>query len=495
MLKSISTQNSGRVTLLRSHTTIDNNQRSKKSVSRRMSDVGKNSNLGNIKEDLDSEGLVNLSLSLPRQLSVSDGKSPSSRKSRSPNSKKQEEKRPNTLSLKPPKSVSIEDMSSPATSADITLYSPPSTTALSPSPRSALRKRSPDRRTRPRFQGSMESLDEEEDTREPLDKNLSPRYLPPPPRGGGKSGKRSPKLGELGKKGPIDSIEYPGDVEDDDVGEDVVVLENSMTQTPSPRPRRFQSRGKEEGGSILVNPNATSDSPYLTKKRVAFSSESKSESLSLPLRTVQVEVHYDPPDKNDEDENDKKYGSHEREKMESRETRDGYSQVSKMTMLETNITSKTALLPSHLEKSRNSEVKPNNFDGASVTVKPVSPRNRSATTSGFSDIKQSLSQTNVVGDDDDDRNQLLKYEAHQRTDRRDFPYQMWHDASGERESKFSKSQSLDRGYTHSAGSAGSGSHFLTTALKEGTKFLYRRGQRSSSEQDMNECDHIIGDKL
>ena len=59
-----------------------------------------------------------------------------------------------------------------------------------------------------------------------------------------------------------------------------------MTQTPSPRPRRFQNRGKEEGGSILVNPNATSVSPYLTKKEVAFSSESKSESLSLPLHNV-----------------------------------------------------------------------------------------------------------------------------------------------------------------------------------------------------------------
>ena len=139
------------------------------------------------------------------------------------------------------------------------------------------------------------------------------------------------------------------------------------------------------------------------------------------------------PHKNDKDENEKKYGSLEPEKMESRETRDGYSQVSKMAMLETNFTSKTALLPSHLEKSRNSEVKPNNFDGASVTIKPVSPRNRSATTSGFSDIKQSLCQTNVVGDDDDDRNQLLKYEPHQRTDRRDFPYQMWHNASSERQ--------------------------------------------------------------
>ena len=63
--------------------------------------------------------------------------------------------------------------------------------------------------------------------------------------------------------------------------------------------------------------------------------------------------------------------------------------------------------------------------------------------------------------------------------------------------KFSKSQSLDRGYTHSdsAGSAGSGSRFLTTGLKEGTNFLYRRGQTSSSEQDMHEYDHIIGDKL
>ena len=68
----------------------------------------------------------------------------------------------------------------------------------------------------------MESLDEEEDTREPLDNNLSPSYLPPPPRGVGKSGRRSSKLGELGKKGPIDSIEYPGDVEDDDVGEDAL---------------------------------------------------------------------------------------------------------------------------------------------------------------------------------------------------------------------------------------------------------------------------------
>ena len=466
-----------------------------------MSDIGKKSSLFNITEKPDEDRGVS-SLSLPRNITplLKDDSKPS-KKSLRHNSKRYVDNRPSSLSLKPPKSVSIDDVPSPIQS-ELKLHSPPC--GISPSPRSALRKRSPDRRMHsPRFHSSMDSLDEEEVSASHFTANASPKHLPPPPTKNlvGRSGRRSPKLGKLGKSTAISSsVEYPGDVEDDDV-EDAIVLENMLTKTPSPQVRRLNSRGggnSESNSNILVN-SSLSLSPNQNKKKVAFSSESKSESLTLPLCNVQVEVHFNPAENSGQEDGATEKSS-ELRKVESRSPpRLEGNGINGVSMLEDSITSETAPLHSSTNDSKSKrlmDAKSISTEGSSSSLKPPhspnprSPKNRSAV-AAFSKIKNSLSQNNVVGDSED-RDQLLEEEdthQHLRTDTRNLPYQMWQDSSNESESKFLKSRSLDRGHTHSAGGTGNGSRSLTSALKEGTKFLHRFSHRSKSDLDMHINDH------
>jgi len=477
-LKSISSQNSGKSTLLRSNTTVGNNQRTKKPLSRRLSDVALKTNLPNIKEGLDEEGLGTFSLSLPRNLSALS-KSDKNAKGRLGKATvnltvpQAEERRPASLSLKPQKTVSIDETPSPMEFGELKLHSPPLAHGPSLSPRSALRKRSPDSRAQSSRFSSMDSLDEVEDLKDSGDAPASPRHLPPPPRGSGRTGRRSPKLGMLGKSTAIgSSIEYPGDVEDENV-EDTVVLENVLTKTPSPKAKRMHTTQESEDGSVIINANVSmTSSPHQVKKRVAFSSEYKSQSISLPLRTVQVEVHYNPaePGNPTGDTTEKSYSLYEDPDLPNRKS---YLEQS-------------AAEPTNEKSKIQADIKMHNMETS--LLKPQSPRSRSAVASSFSKIKISV----PVGGDEGDRDKLLEDDFHHsnyRMDAVNYPYEMWQDGSDEAESRLLKSQSLDRAHGHSAGRVGNGSRSLSSALKEGTRFLYRRGQRSKSDQNVHEDDN------
>ena len=440
--------------------------------------------LSNIKEGADEEGLGMFSLSLPRNLSAlakseENAKATQTKKSSSLAVPRGDDKRPSSLSLKPPKTVSIDETPSPMGCGEIKLHSPPPAFGLSLSPRSALRKRSLDRRTQSSRFSSVESLDEVETVNNSSNGPASPRHLPPP-KGSGRTGRRSPKLGLLGKSTAIgSSIEYPGDVEDENI-EDAVVLENALTQTPSPKMKRMHSTRESEEDGVIVNTNVSmTSSPHQSKKRVAFSSESQSQSISLPLRTVQVEVHYDPEESNNVRGSctNESYNHLEDSDLQQREN-----------YLEDSTASNTHLIqPTNEEPKMLADTKKTRSMEASL-LRPQSPKNRSTMSSNFAREKTSMPVVGVYSD----RDQLLEDDSRHssyRVDAVNFPYEMWQDGSEEADSRLLKSQSLDRAHGHSAGGVGNGSRSLTSALKEGTRFLYRLGQRSKSDQNVHEEDN------
>lgn len=334
-------QTSGRSTLSRSHTTVEDQRPRRKFTKLRRSSV----TLSKIKEETDHDTLIT-STTLPHSMAVNN--------------------RPKMLGLHIPRSSSASAGSSLPRSVQENQFAPSSLPKKGVIAKPGL--------------STIESS--------PKRKKRSPRrYVPDSPdESPVLKRNRAPKMDEVGKK--ASSMEYSAD-DEEMMSPESKVIANSKTESPGQSGRlQVQNYAPDESSSLVIS-NPLKVSPFQSKKKVVSFEE------ALPTQDlVTVEVHCNNDVHLEEEPNTcpkSSPRSHDHKQLDLHVVGTNKSTL-KVDEFETSVTSETRLLPLS-DKSR----------GNNSSEQPAKRRRKRSKSPNISVRKKlSLSQPNVDGDERDE---------------------------------------------------------------------------------------------